>query len=205
MVPVPDCNGVEGECIPLTNTATAEGYCIHDSDLQLVGTKSAEATCEYKCDGGGEGCTPGFWKNHPKCWCGLYGDGSDNPPFKVSDLFVRLQTSPYDTVDDPEPRRKHKSNFDQDTMLQALSYQGGGELDGAVRNLLRHATAAALNACNDNVSYEKSLTWIIDEVNAKLEAQIIDDIITLQGDLAGWNEDGCPINARCQLTPDDPD
>ena len=195
---VPDCLET-GVVYELENTVivTAIGT---DLDPNVV-----SAVCEYEC-GGGEGCTPGFWKNHPKCWCGFYnGNVVDDPNYLVSDLFTRLKTDPYDTVDNPEGRKKRKSNFDEDTMLEALAYQGGGELDGAARNLLRHATAAVLNACNGNVSYEKTETWIIDEVNAKLDAQIIDDIIKLQGDLAGWNEDGCPINARCQLTPDDPD
>jgi hypothetical protein len=74
---------------------------------------------------GGEGCTPGYWKqkHHFDSWAG------------------------YSPSDDFETVFGVNASFDE-TLLGALQQGGGGE-----KALGRHAVAALLNAANSNVSY----------------------------------------------------
>lgn len=141
-----------------------------------------------------EGCTPGFWKNHPSCWNIAY-----NKDMLISDVFVALISAPYDILDDGD----RKSDFDTDTMLVALRYRGGSNLAGSVRNMLRHATAALLNANNNNVGYPIPDSLVIDLVNHVLNQQDIDQIQELHVILKDLNENSpCPINAHGKRSGD---
>ena len=96
--------------------------------------------------GGGEGLTPGFWKNHSS-----YGPAplSGWPESGLS------------------PDASYESIFGVDvpntapTLLQALA-EGGGAVDA----LLRHSTAALLNAANPYVDYAYTQAQIISMVQA---------------------------------------
>jgi hypothetical protein len=170
------------ECIDgtVSNTVIVTGYC---EDETLV--DEIEVTAECTC-GGEEGCTPGFWKNHPACWCEAY-----TPDMLVSEVWTALQDPAYDS-------------FDGDTLMDALKYGGGRGLEGSVRNMLRHATAALLNACNDNVDYPVGVDLIIELGDAALATEDIDVIQELHSVVAGFNEDyPCPINAHCEPEEDD--
>ena len=136
-----------------------------------------------------EGCTPSFWKYHRACWCDSY-----EPDMLLSDVFTRLSAAPYDSIDDDD----RKSDFDQDTLQDALRYRGGGELAGATRDMLRHATAALLNGCSSDVSYPVSDSLVIQLVNFVLDEQDIATIRNAYMLFAMWNEDApCPIDAHC--------
>jgi hypothetical protein len=89
--------------------------------------------------GGGEGCTPGYWKNHLDDWppSGLSPGDDFETTFGV-DLF------------DPDI-----------TLLEAINLGGGG-----VRKLARHGTAALLNALHPNVDYPFSAAEVIAFVQA---------------------------------------
>jgi hypothetical protein len=82
---------------------------------------------------GGEGCTPGFWKQdqHFDSWVGFAPGDSFETVFGVD---VTLRSGGQGTVDDP-------------TLLDALNANGGG-----VNALARHAVAALLNASNPDVA-----------------------------------------------------
>ena len=180
-----DCNdGV------VSNTVSVEAF-YGDGEPISIGTK--EATEECPC-GGNEGCTPGFWKNHPDCWCDLY-----EPETQIDDVWTALLDDPYDTQKDK------KSEFSADTLLDALKYGGGRGWEGATRNLLRHATAALLNGCSTgNVDYPISDALVIELVNAALATNDRSQINELHSALAGFNEDyPCPINAHCDRHDDD--
>ena len=84
-------------------------------------------------NGGGEGCTPGFWKQsqHLDSWVGYSPDESYDVVFGV--------TSSKDW-----------------TLLEAAAAKGGGE-----KALARHATAALLNSANPDVDYEYSTAEVI--------------------------------------------
>jgi archaellum component FlaG (FlaF/FlaG flagellin family) len=185
---------VPGDCgvdVVVSNTVIVTAFY---GDGQELGTKEATADCPVPCVGE-EGCTPGFWKNHPDCWCDAY-----TPTMLASDVFTALGDPNYAGYSDS------KCDFDTDTLMDALKYGGGRGLEGSVRNLLRHATAALLNGCSGDVNYPVSDALVIDLVNAALETEDVDIVQELHGVLAGFNEDSpCPINAHCDVIPDDPE
>lgn len=72
---------------------------------------------------GGQGCTPGYWKNHLHAWVGHAPDDDYETTFGVDAAFSA-------------------------TLLEALAQGGGGETA-----LGRHAVAALLNAASGDVSF----------------------------------------------------
>ncbi|QDG51836.1 hypothetical protein FIV42_14115 [Persicimonas caeni] len=107
-------------------------------------TGSDDWTVDIECElQGGEGCTPGFWKNHEDEWCKENGEYHYAPDDELGEVFDFTGTS------------KQVESLADDTLADALAYGGGpGELGDAM-NLLRHAVAALLNACKDDqVSYD---------------------------------------------------
>jgi len=86
---------------------------------------------------GGEGCTPGFWKNHLELWVGVSPGDDFDTTFGV-DLF------------DPDI-----------TLGQAVRLGGGG-----VKKLARHGTAALVNALHPGVAYPLSVAEVIAAVQA---------------------------------------
>ncbi|MFC1969666.1 collagen binding domain-containing protein, partial [Chloroflexota bacterium] len=77
----------------------------------------------------GEGCTPGYWKNHLEDWPEVYNASQNvSSVFNVSSCVSELAG---------------------DTLLQALEYPGGDGTVGAAQILLRAAVAAVLNAENN--------------------------------------------------------
>jgi hypothetical protein len=122
---------------------------------------------------GEEGCTPGYWKNHPKAWAptGYTTTMTVEDVFDVPDAF----------------------NLDSKTLLQALSFQGGPYKLGAARTLLRIATAAVLNAAHPDVDYPLTAADIISQVNAALLGTR-GQMLTLKDTLDMYNNLGCPIN-----------
>lgn len=124
--------------------------------------------------GGGEGCTPGYWKNHAGTFSQSVG-GQKKP----SSWEGFLPTDSYDTVFGVT------SSFDG-TLIEALIRGGGGE-----NALGRHAVAALLNAAHSGVDYDLSTAEVI---------QIVQDAYGPGGDfedakntLAALNEQGCPL------------
>ncbi len=123
-----------------------------------------------------QGCTPGFWKNHPNAW----------PPTGYS----RNQT--LESVFDVP----NAFGLDNNTLLQALSFDGGSGTVGAARILLRAAVAALLNAAHPNINYPRSPASVIADVNAALASNNRATILTLAGRLDYFNNRGCPINGK---------
>ena len=115
--------------------------------------------------GGGQGCTPGYWKqpHHYDSWAAT-GHESDHK---------------FDTV-------FGVSLFDDLTLLGALRQGGGKE-----KALGRHAVAALLNASSSDVSYEFSAASVIAMVQAAVASG---DYEYTKNMLAYENEMGCPLN-----------
>lgn len=86
---------------------------------------------------GGEGCTPGFWKNHLELWVGVSPSDDFDTTFGV-DLF------------DPDI-----------TLEQAVNAHGGG-----VNKLARHGTAALVSALHPDVAYPLTVAEVIAAVQA---------------------------------------
>jgi hypothetical protein len=131
-----------------------------------------EVVCTNVPIAGGEGCTPGFWKQeqHFDSWVAYSPDDSFEDVFGVD---VILRGNGQTTIDDP-------------TLLDALNANGGG-----VNALARHAVAALLNASNPDVSYGFTEAEVIAMVQEAVESG---DFGTAHALLAAENELGCPLS-----------
>ncbi len=117
-------------------------------------------------NGGGEGCTPGFWKNNLDAW----------PPtgFSPSDSFESIFMRDA-FVGDP-------------SLLEVMNLKGGG-----VNRLSAHAVAALLNASHPSVDYDLTPAEVIADWQAAFDAG--GGAINAQKDVfVGFNELGCDTN-----------
>jgi hypothetical protein len=124
---------------------------------------------------GGEGCTPGYWKqkHHFDSWVN----------FEPNDLFSDV-FGPTIKIKHGKKRRK----VTDPTLLQALKARGGG-----INALARHTVAALLNAASPDVSYDLFVTDVIDEFNAVYPGTKY-DYKSLKNLFESFNEQGCPLN-----------
>lgn len=139
-------------------------------------------------DAGGtsEGCTPGFWKNHTSHWLETPTEAID-PSTTLKDVFYSV----------PHPLRDA-------TMLEALSFKGGNDLEGALSILYRHATAAYLNAANEGLEYpirrwsegENGEDPLLRSVRVATESGDRDAILALAESLDAANNLGCPLGGQ---------
>jgi hypothetical protein len=119
-----------------------------------------------------EGCTPGFWKNHPDAW----GPTGFTTSMTLEDVFNVPDSLGLDSV----------------TLLDALSFEGGMGNLGAAKILLRAAVAAILNAAHPDVDYDFTVAEIVADVNAALAGNR-NDMLELAADLDAANNAGCPL------------
>jgi len=163
----------------IMNTVYVEAF----YDSMSIGTKEATAECPVTpC--GLEGCTPGYWKNSPDCWCEAY-----YPTMTLDQVFDFDQVGIKDSI--LELRGK--------TLMEALKFKGGASKKQKMRILLRHAVAALLNGCNENVDYPVSESYVIDAVDEKLVS--LTQILQLKDELQDYNQLGCPISADNSKNP----
>ena len=138
-------------------------------DGNRINGDGCSAECEIEC--GGEGCTPGYWKQpqHLDSWSGVGPDDGFNATFNTNAEFNATQcgsTSP--------------------TLLAAMKCQGGG-----LSALARHGVAALLNAYSGSVDYDYSVA----EVKAMVKNAIDSgNYAGAKNKLAESNELGCPLN-----------
>jgi hypothetical protein len=123
---------------------------------------------DFCCPCGGEGCTPGYWKqeHHFDSWPSGYAPGDDfNTVFGTSITIRWSLRGPADDVSNP-------------TLLQALQAKGGGD-----NELARHGVAGLLSAAHPDVDY----AWDVGEVIQAVQDGDADSLV--------WaNEMGCPLN-----------
>jgi hypothetical protein len=150
-----------------TATATPEG-----SSLQVQATDPA---CYFGQTVGGEGCTPGYWKNHPSSWPDT-GYSTSQP---VSSVFPEAYRYPA---------------LGNSTLLQALSFDGGTGLSGAAEILLRAGVASLLNASHPGVSFPRTAARVIADVNDALASNNRDTMLVLAAALDADNNLGCPLH-----------
>jgi hypothetical protein len=105
--------------------------------------------------GGGEGCTPGFWKNNAEKWDAVAWVGYD-PNDSFNTVFG---------VSIPPLSGNGKNVVTNPTLLDALNANGSG-----INLLARSAVAALLNASNPNVAYAMSGPQVIASVQAAIGA-----------------------------------
>jgi hypothetical protein len=127
---------------------------------------------------GGEGCTPGYWKNH--AGPDSFSNGGKKKP---SSWEV------YDPNDFFDATFGVVSSFgNTSTLIQALIRGGGGE-----NALGRHAVAALLNSVHSGVSYDLSPAGVIGVVVDAYTPGGLYDFESAKNYLAGLNEQGCPL------------
>jgi hypothetical protein len=124
-----------------------------------------------------EGCTPGYWKNHPDAW--LFTPFREH--YRISSVFSRTGSAPYGRIG-------------RATLAQGLMFDGGDTVVDKAKILLRAAIASMLNASHDGVYFSTKQAWIVSEVNAALDSQDPGRIIGLATYLDNENNRGCPLN-----------
>lgn len=114
---------------------------------------------------GGEGCTPGYWKQsqHFDSW---------TAPYTPSTLFSSV----------------FENAFPGKTLLQVLQLGGGG-----LNALGRHTVAALLNAASSGVDYDLSVSEVISLFN-NLFPSTKTNYNELKDNFETFNEQGCPLN-----------
>lgn len=117
---------------------------------------------------GGEGCTPGYWKNHPSAW-----PTGVSPSATVGSVFTGA------------------GSYSGTTLLAALSLQGGTGVTGATETLLRAAVAAYLNSLT--VDYAYSTAEVVSMVNAALASGDRATMLAVAAALDSANNAGCPL------------
>jgi hypothetical protein len=129
--------------------------------------------------GGGEGCTPGYWKQpqHFDSWPAPY-----DPSIRFSEVFDR-------TIRVRWSQRGKPSIIADPTLLQALGAKGGG-----INALARHAVAALLNAQSPDVSFDYSVAEVIALVQRAVDSGSKPQIERAKDRLADANEQGCPLH-----------
>ena len=171
----------------ITNNSTAYPVCGQTTTVTWKATNSCgdETTCSATftvpaCDvpvETGEGCTPGYWKNHPKNWGSGYTSKS-----KFFDVFTVITN--------------YRGLPQKTTMLDALNQNGGG-----YSALARHATGALLNACNNSVNYpytpqeiKAAVVNMFNFGNATIGNKTFINVDTLKNEFERANNLGCPLN-----------
>lgn len=128
---------------------------------------------------GGEGCTPGYWKQPQH-----FGNWPVDIGYTFADAF-----DGFCDTDDVDLRNPESGTICGLTLLEALGTRGGG-----VNALARHAAAAWLNA-GSTVDFYYSQ----EEVESMVEAALMSgDYETVKDGLAEANEAGCPLG-RAEL------
>lgn len=127
-------------------------------------------TVSYTC-GGQEGCSHGFWKNHPIEW---------QTGYAPSDLLITYFS--YIPVE-----------LQSDDLETALEYGGGKDFIGAARILLRNAVASLLNAADPDIYFPLTQQEVIAAVNDALKGQDRATALSLEEYLDGLNNLGSPV------------
>lgn len=131
-----------GTIVNISDVSGVYGLGEEDTPLFVTDTDPALLICTERPQGG-EGCTPGYWKQsqHFDSWAGYAPSDSFNAVFGVTASFNK-------------------------TLVDALSQGGGGE-----KALGRHAVAALLNAVNGGVSYRFTVAEVIAIVQTAYETR----------------------------------
>ncbi len=147
--------------------------------LPAGGVHSVDLTVDVRADGvdflvddpacrpavGGEGCTPGYWRqdHHYDSWPLAY-----TPDTLFSDVF--------------------EDAFPGLTLGEVVQMKGGG-----LNALGRHVVAALLNAGSSDVSYEYRTSTIIEDFN-NVFPSTKKEYNSLKHELDALNNEGCPLN-----------
>ena len=169
-----DGNNTDGD--GCSAACTVEPFCgdgVLDSGEECDDGNNADGDgCSAACtmELGGEGCTPGYWKQYRH-----FGAWPD--PYTPNTMFSEV----------------FEDAFPGMTLLDVLKLRGGG-----LNALGRHTVAALLNAASDDVNYDRSAVKVIDMFNAAYPGSP-DDYEQVKNIFNFFNEQGCPLQ-RAELT-----
>lgn len=159
----------------LTGTNTVSNIVASGTPRQSALVTFTNEVVSTPVETGTEGCTPGYWKNHPASWAATsYTSGQT-----VGSVFAIPGGI---------------SSLASKTLLQSLDGGGGPGVLGAAKILLRAGTAALLNAGNPGVDYTMTTAEVITAVNAALASNDRDTILALAASIDADNNLGCPLN-----------
>lgn len=122
----------------LGNSAQTDSFSVDVAIRALSTSQDPKFLCQGKEEHGGEGCSPGYWKQSQHF-------GSWSAPYTPGTLFGSV----------------FENSFPGKTLLQVLS-QGGGGLNA----LGRQTVAALLNSENPNISFAYTRAQVISMFNA---------------------------------------
>ena len=164
------------EMIPLDEDGNEDGDLLKWGNTQIGSSIDLEKFVKIVRQGepGNEGLTPGFWKTHSrygpaplKGWPETGFDPDDN----YEAIFIGA-----DVPGDP-------------TLLEALN-TGGGRINA----LLRHSTAALLNAANPNIEYNLDVDEVIAATVAAINSGDATQIEDLKDQFDTWNNQGADLS-----------
>ncbi|MHC5025792.1 MAG: hypothetical protein ACYTGR_03425 [Planctomycetota bacterium] len=167
------------QCVIAVGTMVG-GYTL---TLEIVDVNGCSSTCTLdvmneEC-GGGQGCTPGYWKqpHHFIDW---------SAPYQPDDMFSMY----------------FEDAFAGKSLLTVLSQPASADPGpNSLNSLGRHTVAALLNAANDEVSYGMSPQGVIDAFNAVYPGTD-EEYTALKNEFAASNEAGCPLNGQSDANGD---
>jgi hypothetical protein len=146
------------------------GFAGGTTSTDTTSTTSTTTTTTTTTTTGGEGCTPGYWKQpqHFDSW-----------PVPTT---TTLADAGFTNTGLPAGT----------TLLEALSFQGGPTVQDAKNILLRQAAAAYLNSLS--IAYAFTTAEVVDMVNDALATGDRDTILDVKDVLDAANNGGCPLN-----------
>ena len=146
------------------------GFAGGTTSTDTTSTTSTTTTTTTTTTTGGEGCTPGYWKQpqHFDSW-----------PVPTT---TTLADAGFTNTGLPAGT----------TLLEALSFQGGPTVQDAKNILLRQAAAAYLNSLS--IAYAFTTAEVVDMVNDALASGDRDTILDVKDVLDAANNGGCPLN-----------
>jgi hypothetical protein len=135
-------------------------------------TSTSTTTTTTTTPEGGEGCTPGFWKNNAV----NKGASQWTDPYDPEDLVSSVFSAAPPSIGSL-------------TLLEGLQLGGGG-----VNALTRQAIAAVLSAAHPDIDYPLTVAEIVAAVNAAYTSGDADVIEDLKNELDTFNNLGCDIS-----------
>ena len=156
--------------VGLADITTTDTSSTSTSTSPSTSTSTTTTTTTTTTPEGGEGCTPGFWKNNAD----KKGASQWTDPYDPTDLVSSVFSAAPPAIGSK-------------TLLAGLQ-QGGGDLDA----LTRHAIAAVLSAAHPDVDYPLTVDEIVDMVNDAYSG--LADVEDTKNVLAGFNEQNCSIS-----------
>ena len=153
------------------NVATASGTG-EESAKSVEASDAAWVNCGTEPPKGGEGCTPGYWKQEQHFDSWPYGITPDQAFSSVFDREISVKLG--------------KTMTSDPTLLQALQANGG-----SVNAAARHAVAAYLNGASTGVDYDLSAADVVAMFQANYPDGELED---MKDGFEKLNEQGCPLN-----------